>query len=94
MKKFNQTIAIRVLFIAVTIDALLMGLDFLTTDSAWISIPFWTLNLPGMALLYAVLPQIPVGSPGILSTLIFSGLLSALLWSAIAALLFRHRHVA
>jgi hypothetical protein len=47
-----------------------------------------------MALLYAVLPQIPVGSPGILSTLIFSGLLSALLWSAIAALLFRHRHVA
>jgi hypothetical protein len=94
MKQFNQTIAIRVLFIAVTIDALLMGLDFLTTDSAWISIPFWTLNLPGMALLYAVLPQIPVGSPGILSTLIFSGLLSALLWSAIAALLFRHRHVA
>ena len=94
MKTFNQTIAIRVLFIAVAIDAMLMGLDFLTTDSAWISIPFWTLNLPGMALLYAVLPQIPVGSPGILSTLIFSGLLSALLWSAIAALLFRHRHVA
>jgi hypothetical protein len=94
MKTFNQTIAIRVLFIAVAIDAMLMGLDFLTTDSAWISIPFWILNLPGMALLYAVLPQIPVGSPGVLSALIFSGLLSALVWSAIAAFLFRHRYVA
>jgi hypothetical protein len=94
MKTFNQTIAIRVLFIAVAIDATLMGLEFLTADSAWISIPFWILNLPGIALLYAVLPQIPIGSPGILSTLIFSGLLSALLWSAIAAFLFRHRYVA
>jgi hypothetical protein len=94
MKTFNQTIAIRVLFIAVAIDATLMGLEFLTADSAWTSIPFWILNLPGIALLYAVLPQIPIGSPGILSTLIFSGLLSALLWSAIAAFLFRHRYVA
>jgi hypothetical protein len=94
MKTFNQTIAIRVLFIAVAIDAMLMVLDFLTTDSAWTSIPFWIVNLPGMALLYAFLPQFPVGSQGILSTLIFSGLLSALLWSAIAAFLFRHRHVA
>ena len=94
MKTFNQTIAIRVLFIAVAIDAMLMVLDFLTTDSAWISIPFWTLNLPGMAVLYAVLPHFPISSPWILSTLIFSGLLSALLWSAIAAFLFRHRYVA
>jgi hypothetical protein len=94
MKSFSRTIAVRVFFGIVAMDAVLMVLDHLISDSVWVGITWWIVNFPGFPLLYVLLPLMPVGLLGLVYTLICAGLFSALLWSAVAGYFFRHRYVA
>lgn len=94
MEQFNRTIAIRVFFGVVAIDVVFMVLVRLTSDSAWTVVPWWIVNFPGFPLLYVLLPVMPFGLSGIICSVICAGLFSALLWSAVAGILFRHKFVA
>ena len=94
MKSFSRTIAVRVFFGIAAMDAVLMVLGHLTSDSVWVGITWWIVNFPGFPLVYILLPVMPMGLPGVVCTLICAGLFSAFLWSAIAGYIFRHKYVA
>jgi hypothetical protein len=95
MKKLNRKIAVRVFFFIIALDVVLTALDFLTSDSVWVVIPWGMVNLPGIPLFYfVILPLMPINPASLVCSMICVSVFSTVLWSVIVGYLLRVKHPA
>jgi hypothetical protein len=95
MKRFNRQIAVCIFLIIAAYDAfVLLAAAVLPTGVSWrLSMPWWSVNFAGLPLFHLLAGHVPQ-KWCVVCLLIGIGLVSALLWSAIAGYVFRRKRVA
>ena len=87
MKTYNTKLAVLVFTIIAAVDVVVLALSM----PAWLT---WSINAPGLPLIYLFKDMLQPGSLSMGGLFIGSLLLSAILWSVVAGYVFRRRYAA